>query len=381
MLTMLGAVATLGNAVAAEDKRLIVGFDFETPQWLSESEIYELQENSTMLWGNEFVDVTDHAFLVQDHAMSAAEKNGFWLEPIPAAPMHQDLVNSMLPDIDSANLEEFVKTMSTTWFNRWRTTVGGIESAEWLGDRMQGLVSASGRSDVSVERFDHISFPQKSIIVRMDGMGDDSDGVVILSAHLDSTAGGADPATREAPGADDDASGIAVLVETLRVLLEHGFKPSKTILFIGFAAEEGGLVGSTDLVDRYFNQGGVPIFAQLQSEMNGHRSYGQIFILQDSSNPRYLDVNLGNFLKNAVNEYCDVGHSQASCGSCSDHVPFAMAGYRVACIAEAGPYSPVGLNPYIHNRRDTYDRLDYNQIAEFTKLGLAFCVEMSLVGA
>jgi hypothetical protein len=45
------------------------------------------------------------------------------LEPIPATPVHQDLVNSMLPDINSSNLEEFVKTMSTTWFNRWRTTV------------------------------------------------------------------------------------------------------------------------------------------------------------------------------------------------------------------------------------------------------------------
>jgi hypothetical protein len=32
------------------------------------------------------------------------------------------------------------------------------------------------------------------------------------------------------------------------------------------------------------------------------------------------------------------------CRSCSDHVPFAMVGYRVGCIAEAGPYSPSGLN-------------------------------------
>jgi hypothetical protein len=44
MLALLGAAASLGNAAAAEgDKRLIAGFDFETPQWLSKSEIYELQ--------------------------------------------------------------------------------------------------------------------------------------------------------------------------------------------------------------------------------------------------------------------------------------------------------------------------------------------------
>jgi leucyl aminopeptidase len=150
---------------------------------------------------------------------------------------------------------------------------------------------------VTVERFDHLVFPQKSIIARMQGTGDDQDGVVILSAHFDSTAGGADPAIKAAPGADDDASGIVILYETLRILLAHGFKPSKSILFIGFAAEEGGLFGSTDLVDRYFNQGEVPVFAQLQSEMNGWKTYGEIFILQDSSLPRYLDINLGNFLK------------------------------------------------------------------------------------
>jgi hypothetical protein len=70
-----------------------------------------------MLWGNEFVDVTDRTYLLEDHSMKMQT-----LKPIPAFPAHQDLVKSMLTDIDVVGLEEFVKVMSTTWFNRWRTT-------------------------------------------------------------------------------------------------------------------------------------------------------------------------------------------------------------------------------------------------------------------
>ncbi len=70
-----------------------------------------------MLWGNEFVDVTDRVFLLEDRSMQMQT-----LKPIPAFPVHQDLVKSMLTDIDVGGLEEFVKVMSTTWFNRWRTT-------------------------------------------------------------------------------------------------------------------------------------------------------------------------------------------------------------------------------------------------------------------
>jgi putative aminopeptidase FrvX len=47
-----------------------------------------------------------------------------------------------------------------------------------------------------------------------------------------------------APGADDDASGIAPLLEVLRIALASGWKPKRTVKFMGYAREEVGLRGS-----------------------------------------------------------------------------------------------------------------------------------------
>ena len=62
--------------------------------------------------------------------------------------------------------------------------------------------------------------------------------VVICSAHADSI-NSLSPANGRSPGADDDGSGVADFVEVFRVMMEGGFRPSRSIEFIGYAAEEG----------------------------------------------------------------------------------------------------------------------------------------------
>lgn len=74
---------------------------------------------------------------------------------------------------------------------------------------------------------------------------------VIVSAHYDSInlrATGDKAAEAPAPGADDDASGTAVVLELARVLSQYHFR--KTIVFIAFAGEELGYVGSTRYASR-----------------------------------------------------------------------------------------------------------------------------------
>jgi hypothetical protein len=64
------------------------------------------------------------------------------------------------------------------------------------------------------------------------------DSVYIICSHLDSTAGG----YVDAPGADDNASGTAAVMEAARVMADTDFE--NTVRFICFGAEEQGLVGS-----------------------------------------------------------------------------------------------------------------------------------------
>ena len=76
--------------------------------------------------------------------------------------------------------------------------------------------------------------------------GDDDAHHLVLGAHVDHL-GVKDGAVY--PGADDNASGVAVLLGVAAAWRRAGFRPRHTILFVGFGAEEVGLVGSTYYVE------------------------------------------------------------------------------------------------------------------------------------
>src|SRR3546814_2892790 len=93
-----------------------------------------------------------------------------------------------------------------------------------------------------------------------------------LGAHLDSinAYGGGSPG-QAAPGADDDASGIAVLTETLRIALASGWRPQRTVKFMGYAAEEVGLRGSNAIAQSH-RQAGVDVVAVLPVDMTNYKA-------------------------------------------------------------------------------------------------------------
>jgi hypothetical protein len=81
-----------------------------------------------------------------------------------------------------------------------------------------------------------------------------ADEVIVIGAHIDHV--GSDPSmcpgvsgTTFCHGADDNASGSAVMLELARVMVHAGFTPARTIVFAAFNAEEEGLWGSCYYVD------------------------------------------------------------------------------------------------------------------------------------
>lgn len=106
----------------------------------------------------------------------------------------------------------------------------------WRGAPGEGASKDSGEDsgkDSTVPR------EWRNIIAEIPG-GDLAGEVLILSAHLDAVTG--------APGADDDGSGVAGLLEIARVYRERlakGDRPRRTIRLCFFNVEEGGVVGST----------------------------------------------------------------------------------------------------------------------------------------
>ena len=86
---------------------------------------------------------------------------------------------------------------------------------------------------------------------------------MVLGGHLDSISNAGSGETMRAPGADDDASGIASMTEALRAMIASGYKPRRTIKMMGYAAEEVGLRGSAAMTARASSPTSTPLPLQL----------------------------------------------------------------------------------------------------------------------
>ncbi|MDZ7269263.1 MAG: M28 family metallopeptidase [candidate division KSB1 bacterium] len=88
----------------------------------------------------------------------------------------------------------------------------------------------------------------QNVLARLPGSDPADTRVLIISGHYDSRASDPLDATSQAPGANDDASGTAVVMELARVMSRHAFPA--TLVFAAVAGEEQGLYGSSHLAQR-----------------------------------------------------------------------------------------------------------------------------------
>ena len=179
-----------------------------------------------------------------------------------------------------------------------------------------------------------------------------------------------------APGADDDASGIATLTEVLRVAMASGWRPRRTVKFMGYAAEEVGLRGSNAIARAYRAQN-RQVVAVLQMDMTNYNASAGVDmrLSTDYSNPA-----LQTFLLRLFDTYLaprGMTRGYDTCGyACSDHASWTAAGYPSAYFFEAG--APNGSYfPYIHTGNDTLANMgdSAQHSAKFAMLGLAFLGE------
>jgi hypothetical protein len=93
---------------------------------------------------------------------------------------------------------------------------------------------------------------QQNVVATLPG-SDPSAGVVVVGAHYDSRTVDINDAVSRAPGADDNATGVAALLEMARLLADT--TPRATVVFVAFSAEEVGTVGSRHYVEAARHRG------------------------------------------------------------------------------------------------------------------------------
>lgn len=156
---------------------------------------------------------------------------------IPQAP-DQMLIN-MLAQVDPARIKTIVNKLTNfgtrhTMSTQNSTTRGIGAARDWIATQMQGFAAKSnGRMEVTVPYYiqgvgDRISFPTKisNIVARINGTGDPNRAYVI-TGHYDSRRLDIMNYTADAPGSDDNASGVAVVMELARICAKHVCIPPK----------------------------------------------------------------------------------------------------------------------------------------------------------
>ena len=176
------------------------------------------------------------------------------------------------------------------------TMVPGASYDERQADRGAPLREPPGqaRGTVEVER-PHATVANVGALVR--GAGDLADEVVVVGAHYDHLgyggAGSMVPDRALHPGADDNASGTAGLVLLARALAERvrdGTMPARrTALFLAFAGEERGLLGSGHFV-RHLEDAGLSagrISAMINMDMIGRLEGRRLYVFGTGSGDRW----------------------------------------------------------------------------------------------
>jgi hypothetical protein len=183
------------------------------------------------------------------------------------------------------------------------------------------------------------------------------DKVIVIGGHYDSY----NPSTGNsyAPGADDDASGVAAAMEIARVLANVQFR--KTIIFMPFTAEEQGLVGSRAAAVSFKNAG-TKVEIMFNNDMIGYttNTYDNINL---SSGPvtAYRD-----FEAQTARRVTSLIPDITAMGSSSDHYGFYEQGYSVVDCIESDFNTPGW-----HTSLDKTTQMDFPYMTQVVKMNLA----------
>ncbi len=281
-------------------------------------------------------------------------------------PQIRTLMDSVSLDSIQANIEHLSSYHTRRYDSRFIYDV-----QDWLVSRYKSF----GADTVMLHDFEVPYFEQGTAdnVIAVKWGATTPQEYVICGAHYDSwNADGYNPDTIRSPGADDNASGVAGILETARLLSPYTF--DRTVIFANWCAEEVGLVGSAAYAHDCAEQR-MDIVAYFNLDMTGYLTEGSdihvnlMYTTQDSL--------LGDYTKNFSHVYFPKMHiwqDWLAWGD-SDYSSFNRNGYPAI-----HPFEDVReSSPFIHTREDILG-LSVNNLEQskrFTELNLGLVATLA----
>ena len=271
------------------------------------------------------------------------------------------------PDIDSL-LSLISQDSLYTWDlrlqnfqTRYSYSDSVLKARDWLYDKFDSF----GIDSLWLHYYNYDS-PQWNVVATVVGTAH-PDKVIVVGGHYDSVVYGAGTNPYVwAPGADDNGTGTVATLEMARIIAENPLPV--TVMFVPFAQEEQGLIGS-DYFCHWLYYHYVDVHFMINSDMIAHSvdANQDVEILGASSAMEFI-----NIMIDMANTYTYLNPYYGGQSSGSDHYSFYQWGYD-AVFASEGDFFYGGW----HKNYDVVDSLNFPYMKEVVKMCLASLVTVA----
>ena len=179
-----------------------------------------------------------------------------------SAPVRNRAISNIVREIDARNIEATIRKLvsfgTRNTLSEQNDPKRGIGAArDWLyAEFLKAAAASNGRMTVEKQSFEQAKaarVPEPTMLTNVvatlkGSQPESSDRIYVVSGHYDSMCNSPTDAKCDAPGANDDASGTAAVLEMARVMAKYEF--DATIVFMAVAGEEQGLLGSTHFAEQ-----------------------------------------------------------------------------------------------------------------------------------
>jgi len=264
----------------------------------------------------------------------------------------QDLVDRVAHPTLEADLSHLV-----SFPTRHSTSDHYADVAAWARDQLEDMGYVTWLQDIVVD-----GSPSWNVIADREGHATSGRGVVLVTAHLDSINIIGGPAA-PAPGADDNGSGSAGLLEISRAFRDH--RGEHDLRFILFGGEEEGLFGSKRYVANLPAEERSRIQAVVNMDMIGVLNTPSRSVLIEGA---ALSQRVIDSLDEAAVTYTQLAVETSLRPFASDHVPFIEAQIPAVLTIEGAD----STNGNVHSDADTIDHVTYDFAVEILRMNVAF---------
>jgi hypothetical protein len=322
-------------------------------------------------------------------------------------------IKKMLSEISAGRLETDVKKLVSFGTRNTNSTqddpVRGIGAArDWLYEEFNKISAACGGClEVEKQTFLQPQAPRvpkpinlTNVVATLRGTAD-PDRIYVVSGHYDSMCGNPSDGECDAPGANDDASGTAAVLELARVMSKRKF--DATIVFMAVAGEEQGLLGAAYYAQQALEKK-MNIEAMLTNDIIGgvttfkdaaNRQTVRVFSEGVPSNESSAEANtrrgtggendsqsrqLARFIKESADRFLTdfkvmMVYRRDRYLRGGDHIPFLERGFSAIRLSETNEdYDHQHQNVRTENGKiygDLPEFVDYGYVAKVTKVNLA----------